>query len=245
MHRGFDAISASASYAEPPPLPPFPVRERVIKERSSIFKGGACFSNYVGYVRKACHYLDHPLSWDTAAVKNAVAALKLQGSGNFRFPNFIRSEFVARIAAKETRDGPFAQLSFISFLYALRVPSEALVLRRSFWDDDLTGFAPIRDRALIGVRGSPGQECLVIRFGRRKKPTERLYSPPPILLQAYGPIGKTSLPDSCVLAGHSFQGEMRGASFPGVYNAECQYRNQSCFSKAGGPSRRTLHVPRL
>ena len=93
--------------------PPFPVRERVVVEWSSIFKPGPTFSNYVGYVRKACHFPEHPLSWDSGAVKNTVAAIKLLGTWKFRFPNFIRSEFVAKILAKETRDGPFAQLSYI------------------------------------------------------------------------------------------------------------------------------------
>ena len=156
------------SFCELRGTPPFPVRERVVVEWSSIFKPGPTFSNYVGYVRKACYFLEQPLSWDTAAVKNIVAAIKLLGTGKFRFPNFIRSEFVAKILAKESRDGSFAQLAYISFLYALRVPSEALVLRRSFLDDDLTGFAPIQYKALIGIRGPAGHECLVIRFSRRK-----------------------------------------------------------------------------
>ena len=148
--------------------PPFPVRERVVIEWSSIFKPSPTYSNYVGYLRKACHFSQQPLTWDTAAVRNLVAALKLEGSGKFRFPNFIRSDFIAKITAKETRDGPFAQLSFIAFLYALRVPSEALILRRAFLDDDLTGYAPMRTEALIGLRGPQGHECLVLRFLRRK-----------------------------------------------------------------------------
>ena len=100
--------------------------------------------------------------------KNVVAALKPVGSGKFRFPNFIRIEFIAKIVAKETRGGPFAQLSFISFLYALRVPSEALISRGAFKDDDLTGYAPMRRKAFIGPRGLMGHECLIIRFERRK-----------------------------------------------------------------------------
>ena len=97
-----------------------------------------------------------------------MTALKLAGSGKFRFQNFIRGEFIAKIAEKETRGGPFARLSPISFLYALRVPSESLILKRASKDDDLTGYAPMRGHALIGLRGLLGHECLVIRFERRK-----------------------------------------------------------------------------
>ena len=112
--------------------------------------------------------MDQPLSRGKAAVRNGVAALKLSGPGGFRFPNFTRCEFIAKIAAKETRGGTFAHLSFNSFLYALRVPSEALILRRAYKDDDLTGYAPMRSPSLIGLRGLEGNERLVIRFERRK-----------------------------------------------------------------------------
>ena len=101
---------------------PFPVRERVVAEWSSVFKPCQTFHNYVRYVRKAFHYLELPLNWDSPAVANCIAGLKLAGKGEFRFPNFIRSDFIARIANRETRDGEFAHLSFLSFLYALSVP---------------------------------------------------------------------------------------------------------------------------
>ena len=72
-------------------------REREITECASIFKDGATFSNNVGYVRKACQYLELPFPWDSAAVKNVVSALKLTAEGEFRFPNFIMGDTVARI----------------------------------------------------------------------------------------------------------------------------------------------------
>ena len=122
--------------------PPFPVRGRVVTEWSSVFKPGPAFPNYVGYVRKACHFLEQPLSWDTREVATVAAALNLAGKGKFRTPNFIRIEFIAMITAHETRGGDFTQLAFISFLYALRVPSGALILRRAFKNDDITGMTP-------------------------------------------------------------------------------------------------------
>ena len=140
----------------------------MIADWSSISKPGRAYSSYVGYVRRACRYLEIPLSWDTPAVANCVAGLKLQGKGKFRAPNFIRVDSIAKIIALGTRDGVFAQLSFMSFLYALRAPSEALKLRRAYEDDDLAGQAPMKDLALIGTRCETHCECLVIRFARRK-----------------------------------------------------------------------------
>ena len=148
--------------------PPFPVSERVVIEWSSVFSCGATFSNYVGYVRKACHFLQHPLTWDTAALANIIAALKLQDRGKYVFPNFIRSDLVHRIISHDSRDSPFAQLAYLSFLYALRVPSEAINLMRACKHDDLTGHSPMKERALIGIRGKAPRQCLVIRFSRRK-----------------------------------------------------------------------------
>ena len=70
-------------------------------------------------------------------MKNVVAVLKLTAKGKFRLPNFIMSDTAARIIHVETRDGDFAHLEYIDFLYALRAPSEALQLRRAFANDDL------------------------------------------------------------------------------------------------------------
>ena len=115
----------------------------MIVEWSAIFRPGSTYSNYVGYIRKACHFLEQPLSWDAPAIANTVEALELRAKGRFRFPNFIRSQMISQIPQLETRDGPFAQLAFLSFIFALRVPSETLKIRRAFRDDDLTALPPI------------------------------------------------------------------------------------------------------
>ena len=122
----------------------------------------------MGYVRKVCFFLEEPLSWDAAALRNAVAASKLLGAGAYSFPNFIRSEFAIRILARDSRDSSFAQLCYISFLFALRVPSEALLLRRAFRRGDLTHFPPMKDDSLIALRRKPSNTKLAIRLDRRK-----------------------------------------------------------------------------
>ena len=128
-----------------------------------------------GYILQLCRihpkYLffpQEPLLCDAAAVKNIIAALKLQGKGEYRFPNFTQSDLVVKISKHDSRDIPFAQISYISYLYALRVPSEALLLRRAFRNDDLTNFAPLKALALIAIRGNKPNECLAIRFLLRK-----------------------------------------------------------------------------
>ena len=84
------------------------------------------------------------------------------------FPNFIRSDLALRVIIHDSRDIPFARLAYLSFLYSLRVPSEAIPLRRAFRHDDLTGFSPMKEKALIGLRGPGHAQCLLLRFSRRK-----------------------------------------------------------------------------
>ena len=110
-------------------------------ERRSIFKDCATFSNYVGYVRKDYHFSELPLTWDTPAVANVVASLKLTALVKFRFPNFITSDTVSRTIHVGTMDGDFAQLAYVAFLYALRVPSESLPPKRAFPNGDLLGLS--------------------------------------------------------------------------------------------------------
>ena len=99
---------------------------------------------------------------------NAVASVKIIASGDFRFPNFTRVDFIARILEKETSDIQCAQVSYVSLLLGIRVPSEALILRRAVKNDDLTGYDPMREEDWISLRGELRAECLVIRFERRK-----------------------------------------------------------------------------
>ena len=172
IQRAFTSFAAGIrccySFCELRGDPPFPSRGRVIIERSAIFRPRQTYFNYVGYVRKSCHYLELPLTWETPEVKNCIAALKLQGGGEFRFPNSIRSEIISKIIARDARDGIFAHLPRLSFLFAMRVPSEDLLRKRAYKNDDLTGQSPMKDTSLIGLLGEPGAEFSVARFERRK-----------------------------------------------------------------------------
>ena len=172
IHRTFPSFASGIrryyKFCELKGCPPFPVTERIMLERASVFNETGCFSNYVGYMRKVCFFLEESLSWDTDALKNTVAALKLRGAGMYRFPNFIRSDLVIEILIHDSLDSSFAQLCYISFLLALRVPSEALKLRRCFKHDDLTHFSPMKEEPLIGLRWPTGNTKLVVRLSRRK-----------------------------------------------------------------------------
>ena len=136
--------------------------------RSSLFRPSPTFPNYVGYLEKACLFLGQSVAWDTPAVRNVAMALKLSGKSNIRFPNFLQSAIVIGILRHEGPDGEFGLLAYLSYLCALRVPSEALPLRRAYANDALGVFSPQEEKALIGLRGEGDDRKLVLRFSSRK-----------------------------------------------------------------------------
>ena len=105
---------------------PFPAHEHVIIQRSSVSRAGLRYSNYVGYVKKVCFFRNESVAWDTPAVRNVVKALKISGKSNFRFPNFLRIPQAISILHHEGPKAEFGLLAYVAYLFALRVPSEAL-----------------------------------------------------------------------------------------------------------------------
>ena len=114
---------------------PFPAQEHIVIQRSSVSRAGLTFSNYVSYVKKLCFFPNEALAWDTPAVRNVAKALKIYGKSNFRFPNFHRIPQAISILRHEGAKAEFGLLAYVAYLFPLRVPSEALPLRRAFPND--------------------------------------------------------------------------------------------------------------
>ena len=83
-------------------------------------------------------------------------------------PNFTRAPDLLKILGWAKHDTPHGQAYFLSYLFALRVPSETLVLRRALPDGRITGFIPQLDKALIGARTYRGGPNLDIKFEYRQ-----------------------------------------------------------------------------
>ena len=162
------AIKCYYGFCELKGVPPFPATERLVREWSSLFNSGGTFYNYLNHLRNASFFLHQPTDWWTPAIKSLCKGMNAKAKGKFRFPNFITSDKVLKIIKRETPSGEFGQLAFIAFLFALRVPSEALILRRAFANDELEGFRPMKDSALIGLRGPSSNPSLVLRLATRK-----------------------------------------------------------------------------
>ena len=162
------AIRCYYSFCELRGCEPFPARSSTAIEWSAIFNPGATFGNYVNYLKKACFFPNYPIDWATPALTNVSKGLKLEGKRKFRFPNFIDSSLLVKILQFENNSSDFAIARYLSFLFALRVPSETLSLQRAYKGGALTEFYPQREQALIGVEGTESDLRLIVRFKTRK-----------------------------------------------------------------------------
>ena len=95
---------------------------------------------------------------------NVIKSLRMEGKSNFRFPNFLDSSSVLKIIKHESPQGEFAHLSYLSYLFVLRVPSEALAPRRAYSSDELGPMGESFDRCQM----PPGEEKLIPKRPHRK-----------------------------------------------------------------------------
>ena len=147
---------------------PFPIKEAHALEWGSIFNEGQTYQSYLNCLRKACFVLRYPIDWYSPAVVYAARCLRAAGKRKIRFPNFIRSELVLRIIKHEGDDSEFARLAYLAFLFAFRVPSEALILQRASKNDEIELFTPQREKGLISLRRTPQGLMLIVKLSYRK-----------------------------------------------------------------------------
>ena len=162
------AIRCYFSFCELKGTRPFPIKERIILQWSALFNETATFQQYVNSLRKVCYILRHPLDWATRAVVHAAYGLRLASSNRIKFPNFIRSGIIWKLIRFFNDDDEFVHLAYIAFLFALRVPSEALQICRAKKGDEVELFTPQREKALIAVRQINGVDTLVLKLAWRK-----------------------------------------------------------------------------
>ena len=148
--------------------PFFPPSEDTILLWGSTFKPGRTFRNYLSHLRKACLLTGSDFQWDTSAVHAVARGLRSAQRIPFKFPNFIYAQDLFTIINSSGWRSEFAQLCFTAYLFSLRIPSEALTMKRAFLDDPIGEFVPQADKVLIGVREWKGVECLIVKMSWRK-----------------------------------------------------------------------------
>ena len=143
---------------------PFPPTEDKAVQRSCVFNNTATFGNYIPYMQKCCFFLNMSTDWFTPKVRHVAMGLKKSQNRSFRFSNFIRRSLLIQLLRRATVQSEFAKASFLSFLFALRVPSENLQLRMAYRGDQLLAFSPQPEKAPVGTSAVGGETFLVTKF---------------------------------------------------------------------------------
>ena len=120
------------------------------------------------------------------AVVNIIKSLRLAGKGTWRTPKFLDSAAIVRIIKHDAARTEIELLAYIPYLFAIRLPSGALVIRRSFKRDVLDGFPHQSERALIGLRDIPRRIRIILRFPRRGNLSHERILPRPSFCQISG-----------------------------------------------------------
>lgn len=103
---------------------PFPSTEPLVIEWGAVFSDTATCATYISHMQKVCFFARAPANLMAPAVRRAAKGLKKCQYTRFRFPNFIRSDFLLRLLNMEKISSEFAKACAISFIFAFRAPSE-------------------------------------------------------------------------------------------------------------------------
>ena len=144
-------LNSFASFSTLLNRPFFPSSEYSVVLRSSAFAPGKTFGNYAWHLRKGCNLVNASTDWFPPRVETVAKGLRQAKKGMFKFPNFLYKKDIFSIISALGWERMFSKLIFIAFLFSLRGPSEALLLRRAFIDDPISEFVPQDEKALIGV----------------------------------------------------------------------------------------------
>ena len=150
---------------------PFPPKEEIALQRSSVFNDTATFGNYIQHLPKCCYFMRFPTDWLTTCVRHVARGLGKCQDGRFLFRKFTRIPILLKITNRESAVSEFAEAAFFSFLFAIRGPSGALQLRRAYSSDNLLAFSPTPGKALIGIASVGCELFLVSKFAQRKNIT--------------------------------------------------------------------------
>ena len=119
---------------------PFPVDTDTVLLRSAMFRPGRTFGQYIAHLMKAVILLRQPTDSLTPDVRSVPRGLKNAQDMVFRFRNFILVGDLPRLLRTPKLTSAFGQAAFLSFLFLIRVPSEALVLIRADSTDRISEF---------------------------------------------------------------------------------------------------------
>ena len=107
---------------------PFPVMTDAILFRSSLFRAGRTFPQYISHVAMAAL---------TPDVRSVARGLRGAHHFPFKFQNYLAADDLIRLMKVSNLSSEFGQSAFcfFCFLFLLRAPSDALWMRRADFPD--------------------------------------------------------------------------------------------------------------
>ena len=149
-------------------IAPFPPSANIVARWSALFSPGKTYSLYVGHLNTACQLLEIDSSWRTDTIRDIAKGLAKKAAGKERFHNSLAPSLLDRLIRSESWESELARLAYVTFLFMLRLPSEALILTRAMSDEQLLSPGCPSSPAVIGLREFQGEHRLVLKLAKRK-----------------------------------------------------------------------------
>ena len=108
------------------------------------------------------------ISWKNDIILAIAKGLKNKPGTKEKFHNSLDPATLDRIIRHESWDSEPARLCYVTYLFMLRLPSEALPLTRALTDDRLLPTEQSSARSLIGLREFQGEQRLILKLAKRK-----------------------------------------------------------------------------
>ena len=149
-------------------IAPFPPTTETVARWSALFSPGKTYSIYINHLVKACHLMGIDISWRTELIFSIAKGLSNKPSTKIKFHNSLTPTILDRIIRSESWDSEFARLCYVTYLFMLRLPSEALALYRALPSDKLLTQECCSQKAVIGLREFQGESRLILKLATRK-----------------------------------------------------------------------------
>ena len=147
----------------------FPPSADVVLQWSAVFSPGRTFGMYVSHLDKACQLLGFSSDWRSSAVTGAIKGLANAMDLSLKFDNYMNLTLFRRVITAETLSTDFGKFMYLSFLFVLRGPSEALPAQRAPLTTKLDSKILQAEKALLGLRKlADGSIRLILKLNKRK-----------------------------------------------------------------------------
>ena len=161
-------IECYAKFCDLLDRPYFPPTEDTILKWSAVFKPGKAFSLYLAHVMKACQLLGCDTSWLSSRVRGVATGLKNDKPTVFKPSNSLGRADLEVILGNAWENSEIKMCCFFSFIFMLRMGSEALPLIRANWDHNVNARSPQSDKAVVGLVKADNADFLCLKLNRRK-----------------------------------------------------------------------------